>query len=283
MNPTAQASESMRRWVRLPALAFTVVGLGLVASLILGAWQVLGDPHQLTSVLSGFWDPLRDGYGLGPFVAGTIAVSVVALVGAVPVALGIAVVVSEELGPAIRDLATRALTVLTAVPSVIFGWWGLQMVVPFVRAHLGGPGFSILAAGIVLALMVLPTLALFFARALAGVPGDYREASAALGGTRDQTLTRMVLRCALPGLMNGLIVGIARAVGETMAVQMVIGGQAAVPGGLTAPGATLTTQIVTDMTVFPPGTRGHAVLDVMALTLFVGMYLLVRLSERWAT
>ncbi|NMP22139.1 ABC transporter permease subunit [Sulfobacillus sp. DSM 109850] len=263
------------------AALFGLVGLGLVASLVVGGWRVLGEPAVVANVLSNFWDPLKGRYGLGPFVAGTITVSVIALMVAVPLALATAVVASQNLSRWAKDILSRGLDILTAVPSVIFGWWGIQMVVPWVRAHTGGPGFSLLAAGLVLALMVLPTLGLFFFHALERVPRTYREASLALGGTPDQTLTRVVLRCALPGLVNGLLVGVARAVGETMAVQMVIGGNTTFPTGVAAPGATLTTQIVTDMTAFPPGTRGHAVLDVMALLLMVGMYVLVRLSERW--
>ncbi len=263
------------------ALVFGLLGSSLIASLILGGWRILGEPRALANLLSNVWDPLAGHYGIGPFVVGTVVVSLLALVVSVPLALGTAVVVSQSVGRWVKESATQALNVLTAVPSVIFGWWGLQMVVPWVRTHAGGPGFSLLAAGLVLALMVLPTLALFFTQALARVPETYREASLALGGTPDRTLVRVILRCALPGLLNGLFVGVARALGETMAVQMVIGGNTLMPSGLRDPGATLTTQIITDMTVFPPGTRGHAVLDVMALILMIGMYLLVRLSERW--
>lgn len=276
--PGDRAPRRLALWA---TAAFGGVGLAVVATLLLGAWHVLGEPSVLAGLLTNFWDPLRGRFGLGSFVAGTLTVSGLALVFAILPALGLAVVLSQQLTSRAKDFAGRLLTVLTAVPSVIFGWWGLQMVVPWVRQHVGGPGFSLLAAGLVLALMIVPTLALFFFQSMDHVPRTYLEASLALGGTPDQTLLRVLLRCAMPGLVNGLLVAVARAVGETMAVQMVIGGQTAFPSGVAAPGATLTTQIITDVTVFPPGTRGHAVLDVMALLLMAGMYVLVRLTERW--
>ncbi|PSR22309.1 MAG: phosphate ABC transporter permease [Sulfobacillus acidophilus] len=260
---------------------FAVVGLGLIAALLLGAWPLIGEPRPLANLLGGLWDPLRGAYGLAPFFVGTVVVTATAMALTLPFSLAVAVVLSRPLPDGVRLGATRVLTVLTAVPSVIFGWWGLLAVVPWVRARFGGAGFSLLAAGLVLAIMVTPTLSLLFYQALRSVPRAFRDGSAALGATPDQTLVRMELPCALPLLIQAVLIAVARAVGETMAVQMVIGGQTVLPTGLTSPGATLTTQILTDMSIFPPGTRGHAVLDVMALVLMVGMYLLVRLAERW--
>lgn len=283
MSTPSVTDRMPRRTAGLAAGLFALVGIILVASLAAGAWPMLGAPRAAANLIGAVWDPLRGRYGVAPFVVGTAAVTLTALVIAVPIALGVAVSIVHQVGALGRGWILRVLTVLTAVPSVIFGWWGLQMVVPWVRAHVGGPGFSLLAAGIVLALMILPTLSLFFAQALAKVPNALKEGSAALGATPDQTLLRVELPFAMPALVNGLVVGLARALGETMAVQMVVGGQTAIPAGLAAPGATLTTQIFTDMTAFPPGTAGHAVLDIMALLLLAAMYVLVRTAERWGS
>jgi phosphate transport system permease protein len=270
----------MRLTAKVTAI-FAVVGLALVAALLVGAWPVIGEPRPMANLLGSFWDPLRGHYGLAPFFVGTVVVTATAMAVALPFSLAVGVVLSRPLPDAVRQAVVRALTVLTAVPSVIFGWWGLLAVVPWVRARFGGAGFSLLAAGLVLAVMVTPTLSLLFYQALRSVPRSYRDGSAALGATPDQTLVRVELVCALPLLIQAVLIAVARAVGETMAVQMVIGGQTVLPTGWTSPGATFTTQILTDLSVFPPGTRGHAVLDVMALVLMVGMYLLVRLAERW--
>ena len=281
-SDAASRMESLQR--RLFGVAtglFAAVGLSLVASLLVGAWRVIGEPRSLANVLGNFWDPLKGQFGLIPFVVSTLAVTAIALVLAVVLGLGIGVTLSRQLKESWSRRLIQVLTVLTAVPSVIFGWWGLQTVVPWVRDFLGGPGFSLLAAGIVLSVMILPTMSLFFTNAMRSVPKSFQEGSAALGATADQTLLRLVIPCAFPGLVQGLLVAVARAVGETMAVQMVIGGQTLMPSGINGPGATLTTQLLTDLTVFPPGTEGHAVLDVMALMLLGGMYLFVRASERW--
>ncbi len=281
MSMPSVTDRMPRRAAGVAAGLFGLVGIVVVASLVAGAWPMLGEPRSVANLIGAVWDPLRGRFGMAPFVVGTAAVTLAALLIAVPVALGAAVTVVHQMGALMREWTLRVLAVLTAVPSVVFGWWGLQMVVPWVRNRVGGPGYSLLAAGIVLALMILPTLSLFFAQSLGQVPKVLREGSAALGATADQTLLRVELPVAMPALVNGLVVGLARALGETMAVQMVIGGQTALPRGLADPGATLTTQIFTDITAFPPGTAGHAVLDIMALLLIAAMYVLVRAAERW--
>lgn len=268
-------------WVALASVVFMAVGLTMVLTLVVGSFPAWSQAQGLANLVGSHWQPLDHHFGLAPFFVGTVTVSVTALVIDVPFALAVAITLSEILVGKPRELARRLLAVLTAVPSVLFGWWGLQYVVPWVRATFGGAGFSLLAAGLVLAFMLLPTSSLLFMGALAHVPKTYKEASLALGATSDQTLVRMILPGAVPSLLQGLVVSFGRAIGETMAVQMVIGGQTAMPSGLTHPGATLTTQILTDMTVFPPGTPEHAALDAMAVVLLLGMYLLVRLSEVW--
>ncbi len=276
--------ERMPRYVtRGATLLFGLMALSLMAVLVVGAWPLLREPRPLTNLMSPLWSPLTHRFGLVPFVAGTIAVTVMALGLAIPVGLGTAITLARLMPQTLQPAGVKLLTVLTAVPSVIFGWWGLLVVVPWIRGQVGGPGFSLLAAGVVLSLMLMPTFSLLYYQALRAVPSRYQEASDALGASPDQTLIGVVLPCAFPALVQGLFVGVARALGETMAVQMVIGGQTLMPKGLAAPGATLTTQILTDVTVFPQGTRGHAVLDLMALLLMVAMYLLVRAAERWGT
>jgi phosphate transport system permease protein len=281
MNHTTDRDLFPRRLTLSISALFAVLGLAVLAILVAGMAPLLGGPSALSNVMSAVWDPLSGRYGLMPFLLGSLVVSGLALTLAVPFSLGVAVMVARGLEAKLAAPMVRVLAVLAAIPSVVFGWWGLLMVVPVIRHIFGGPGFSLLAAALVLAVMLLPTLSLLFYHALSAVPRAYQEGSDALGATPDQTLLRLVLPCALPGLVQALLVAAARAVGETMAVQMVIGGQTAMPSGLASPGATVTSQLLTDLTVFPPGTRGHGVIDLMAMILMVGMYLLVRASERW--
>lgn len=276
-----QGERGPHRLVAWASGLFVLAGVAVLATLAAGAWPLVTETHLLANLVGGTWDPLAGRLGLAPFLLGTAAVTGLAIMIAVPFSLGAGVAVARELAGGAQDTAVRILTILTAVPSVLFGWWGLLAIVPWVRAHVGGAGFSLLAAGLVLAVMLIPTLSLLFYQALEQVPGRFQLGSTALGATPDQTLVRLVIPCALPALVQALLVGLARAIGETIAVQMVIGGQPSVPSGLASPGATLTTQILTDLSVFPPGTQGHAVLDFMALVLMAGMYLLVRATERW--
>ncbi|MDA8206206.1 MAG: ABC transporter permease subunit [Thermaerobacter sp.] len=281
MSRKDYAESGPRSLVMAVTGLFVVVGLSLLAALFVGAWPLLRQSRLLANLLGSTWNPLSGQLGLTPFFVGTVTVTALGLAVAIPVSLGVGISVARQLRGGIKELAVRVLTVLTAVPSVVFGWWGLQVVVPWVRVHFGGSGYSLLTGGLVLGVMLIPTTSLLFYQVIDQVPPRYQQGSLALGATQDQTLIRVVLPFALPGLIHGLLVAVARGVGETIAVQMVIGGQTYLPSGLTSSGATLTTQLLTDLSVFPPGTQGHAVLDVMALILMVGMYLLVRATARW--
>jgi phosphate transport system permease protein len=129
--------------------------------------------------------------------------------------------------------------------------------------------------------MLVPTLSLLFYQALVSVPQSYHDASDALGATPDQTLLRLTFPCAAPSLVRAVLIAVARAVGETMAVQMVIGGRVLLPAEITSSGATLTSQLLTHLTVFAPNSQGRAVIDLIAVILMAAMYLLVRASDRW--
>jgi len=262
------------------ALLFILGGMWLVVLLGMGAAPFLSIPG-LNALLSAHWQPLAGHFGILPMVVGSVLVTLLALGLAIPFALGIAVSVQFGLAARLRAPAIDGLTVLTAVPSVVFGWWGLDLVVPTIRQVFGGPGFSVLAAAIVLATMLIPTLGLLFRMALEAVPTAWVEGSLALGATEDQTLWHIIFRCQAGALGRAVMMAVARAMGETMAVQMVIGGQPLWPHSLTAPGATLTTTLLTDMAVFPPGVAGHAAIDALALALLVLMGLWVYFSERW--
>ncbi|MBX5467875.1 MAG: ABC transporter permease subunit [Firmicutes bacterium] len=228
--------------------------------------------HDAWAVVGGMsWDPVRGRFGMAPFWIGSAVVAALGLAIAVPLGLGIGIWAGQGLVPALRQRVGVYLTVLSAVPSVVWGWWGLVVVVPALRQLTGGTGYSLAAGGVVLGLMVLPTFAQLAVQAVAAVPAAWVEGSLALGATMDQTLLRLVLPAAKAGLRRALWVALARALGETVAVQMVVGG---FPGrffGVWAPGATIPSQILTELPLLPPGTPGHGALEVMALLLVVAM------------
>jgi phosphate transport system permease protein len=235
-------------------------------------------------VLFGFrWDPGAGAFGLMPFVWGTVVVGVLALVAAVPLGLGMALWSSRRLPRPVGASVLGLLPGVAAVPSVIFGWWGLAVIVPAVRAVLGGSGFSLLAGGATLAVMILPTVAVLGAEAVAAVPASLEDASRALGATEDATLWRVTVAAAVPGLVRAALLGAGRALAETMAVQMVVGSQATARLRLAAPGSTLTTGILTHATLYPPGSLGSDALTAMAALLLLGTWLLGRELRRWQT
>ncbi|CAB1129727.1 Phosphate transport system permease protein PstC (TC 3.A.1.7.1) [Candidatus Hydrogenisulfobacillus filiaventi] len=269
--------ESLQADLFTMATALLVVlAVGILVRLGLPAAALLARQGPVTVLAGRVWDPVAGRYGLLPFLWGSAVVTAIALGVAVPLGGATAVTVTRILEPSWRGPARSLLTAFMAVPSVIYGWWGLGVVVPAVRALTGGPGFSLLAAGLTVGIMVLPTFALLAAEALAAVPDTWVQASLALGATGDQTLLRLVLPAAGAGLRQALALATARALGETLAVQMVVGGQTTFSWNPLHPGATLTSQILTDMVALPVGTPGHAALDVMAVVLLGLMWAAAR-------
>lgn len=193
-------------------------------------------------LFSSAWQPLKGEFGLWPFLMGTLWVTAVALVIALPISLLTAVYLSEYAARSVREVARPLVDLLAGVPSVVFGVWGMLAVVPFVGGVLAplfgttSSGYSILAGGIVLAVMIFPTIIHVSLEVFASVPHALREASLSLGATRWETVRHVVLRKGGQGILAAGILGLSRAFGETMAVLMVVGNVPAVPRSLFAPG-----------------------------------------------
>ena len=201
------------------------------------------------------WAPNRDSYGVLPVLIGTAASSFIALLFALPLGLAIAIFLSENfLPPSIRQTVRFVVELLASIPSVVYGLWGIFIVVPLVQeygailaAKLGflpifsGPAYgnSLLTASLVLALMVLPTITAISRNALIAVPPTLREASYALGATRWETIFGVILPTAAPGIVASTILGLGRAMGETMAIAMLIGNSQRLSWSLLSPSNTL--------------------------------------------
>ena len=168
-----------------------------------------------------------------------------------------------------QSVLQPAIELFVGIPSVVFGWVGLSVLVPFIRNHIGGLGFSLLAGGIVLSVMALPTITTVATDSLRALPIGLKEASYGLGATRWQTLARVLLPAALPGLMTAVILGMARAIGEALAVQMVIGNTEILPKQLTDRASTLTSIITLDMGNTVGGTPWNNALWSMAMLLLL--------------
>jgi phosphate transport system permease protein len=208
------------------------------------------------------WDPVNDQFGAFPFVYGTIVSSLLALIMAVPLAIGVAVYITEMSPRWLRGALAFTTELLAAIPSVIYGLWAIfvlvpllrQYVQPFLARYLGwtglfeGPpyGIGMLAAGIILAIMVVPIISSITREVMTSVPQQQREAVLALGATRWEMIRTGVLRNARAGIAGGVILGLGRALGETMAVTMVIGNRPEIAKSLFAPGYTMASVIANE-------------------------------------
>ncbi len=215
-------------------------------------------------VAGTLWDPVRQIFGALPFIYGTVVSSLLALLIAVPISLGIAIYLSEVAPASVRAVLGPLVELLAAVPSVVYGLWGVFALVPWLRESIEpllgnvfgflplfqGPhqGFGLLAGGIVLAIMILPTISSVAREVLRAVPMSLREGALALGATRWETVRTAVLPYALSGLVGAIILGLGRALGETMAITMVIGNRAEISASLFAPSYTMASVIANEFT-----------------------------------
>jgi len=247
------------------------------------------------SFISGMdWDPVQDSFGALPYIYGTVASSVLALLIAVPVALGIGIYLAE-LAPAwLRRPLAFLVELLAAIPSVIYGLWGVFVLAPWLRDSVqpllakafgflpffqGTPrGFGLMAGVLILAIMILPTIASVSRDVLEAVPNSLREGALALGTTRWEMVRRAVLPSARSGIVGAVILGLGRALGETMAVTMVIGNRADISLSLFSPSHTLASVLANEYAE-ASGDLYHASLMEIALILF-GVTVLLNIAAR---
>ncbi len=226
----------------LPVFLILVIAIGLVVR----AWPITRAASVWDMLVGAVWKPEEGSFGFWPFITGTAWVTVVGVLLSVPPCLLVAFYLSEYAHRATRSVAKPVLDLLAAIPPVVYGVWGLLAIVPFVQGvaaplarrwlssipifHVHQPtGFSILTGGIVLAVMIAPLIISVVYEILAAVPNDLRHASLAVGATRWQTIRNVVLPQVMPGIVAAVVLGASRALGETIAVLMVVGNVAKVP------------------------------------------------------
>jgi phosphate ABC transporter permease protein PstC len=244
----------LERREKLIRLALLTVALSAVSILIVITLFIFseGTPIMFKYGLRKFlinldWYPLEKSYGLLPMIIGSLYVTAGALVIGVPFGLACAVVLTEFSSRRLRRLLKPVIELLAGIPSVVYGFMGVVILIPFIRNHLGGPGFSVLAAAIILGIMILPTIISISIDSLEAVPRSYREGSIALGATRWQTTRMVMFPAAKSGLIASIILGMGRAIGETMAVIMIAGNAANIPRSTLEPVRTLTSNIALEM------------------------------------
>ncbi|MBP2623099.1 phosphate ABC transporter permease subunit PstC [Streptococcus oricebi] len=214
------------------------------------------------------WNPSAKAYGALPMILGSFIVTILSALIATPFAIGAAVFMTE-VSPKGAKILQPAIELLVGIPSVVYGFIGLQVIVPFVRSIFGGTGFGILSGIFVLFVMILPTVTFMTTDALRAVPRHYREASYAMGATRWQTIWRVVLNAAKSGIFTAVVFGMARAFGEALAIQMVVGNSAVLPTSLTTPASTLTSILTMGIGNTVMGTVDNNVLWSLAMVLLL--------------
>lgn len=246
-------------------LIFAFVGVrGWPIFAEVGLWNFLTGPD---------WSATQEKFGILAPIYGSVVVMLGALVLGTPLAVGTAIFLSEIASPRMRAIVRPAVELLAGIPSVIYGFFGLLILRPIIAQMTDGLGFGALTGWIILAIMIVPTIATLSEDALRSIQPGIREASYAMGATTWQTIYKVLVPAAKIGIIDAVILGMGRAIGETMAVLMVLGNAPWIPQGIAQPISTLTTQIVMDM---PYATGMHrTALFGMAIILFAVSMLLV--------
>lgn len=227
------------------------------------------------------WSSSTGQFGILPLVIGSFIVTLGALALGTPLAVGTAVFLSDVASPKVRSFVRPAVELLAGVPSVVYGFFGIILLRAIVAEFSGTLGFGAFTAWIVLAIMIVPTIAVLSEDALRSIPEGIREASYAMGATQWQTIYKVVVPAAKIGIIDAIILGMGRAIGETMAVLMVVGNAPVFPSGIFAPLSTMTTQIVMDMP-YAVGLHRTALFAMAAMLFIFSMFLVatVRLLSR---
>ena len=240
--------EKLWEIIFLIAAGFSILAVLLICLFLFANGIPAMHKIGLTNFMFGTkWKPGNDLYGIFPMIAGSLYVTAGAILTGVPVGLMTAIFLSKFCPKWLHKMLKPAIDLLAGIPSVVYGFFGLMVIVPFVRNVFGGNGSSILTASILLGMMILPTIISVSEAAINAVPVSYYEGARALGATHERSVFIATIPAAKSGIMAGIILGIGRAIGETMAVIMVAGNQARIPNSILKGVRTLTANIVIEM------------------------------------
>lgn len=285
----AHRTESLALIVLRSASAFFIISIALlIVYLAIEGTKLFTVDHKSLGefLFSAQFAPDQGHPGALAFILGSLFVTAFAILVGGPFGVAVGVFFAELAPKRVASAMKPAIEVLVGIPSVVYGWLGLTLLVPLIRNTTGSTGFGLLAAGIVLSLMILPTVVSLSEDAMRVVPDSLREGSLALGATRWETIWRVLLPAASSGIGVAVILGIARAIGETLAIQLVLGNAPVIPAGLLSPASALTSEIVMDMGGAAQGSILQHSLFAMAFLLLLiamGLIVLVKLVARKAS
>ena len=252
-----------------------LIGL-MIIFLITESIPALNDFNMIDFIFGQIWSPDDNKFGILPMIMGSVYVTLIALVIAVPLSISCAIFLEEIASEKLKNIFKPIIQTLAGIPSVIYGFFGLTVIVPFIGRSFGGSGFSIIAASIILAIMILPTIISVSQDAIKSVPDYYRQASLGLGSTKWQCIKNIILPISMPGIATAVILGLGRAIGETLAVLMLVGNVSQIPNSILSPARTLTSNIALEMGY---ATNVHYnALFTTALVLFIVILILMLIS-----
>ena len=243
-----QLKERGMKTVFLLAACTSILAVALICIfLFLNGFSAIGKIGVADFLLGRQWKPLNDIYGIFPMIVGSIYVTAGAMLIGVPIGLLCAVFLAEFCPPAVYRIVKPAVDLLAGIPSVVYGFFALMVIVPIMQDLFGVSGKNMITASVLLGLMILPTIIGVSEAAIRAVPESYYEGALALGATRERSVFAAVLPAAKSGILAGVVLGIGSAIGETMAVIMVAGNQPVIPGSLLSGVRTMTANIVMEM------------------------------------
>jgi len=243
-----KAYERVIKVILLICAMSAIFGIGLITLFILKEGMPLIGRYGFFKFISGTtWAPLRGEYGILPMIIGSILTTTGALIIGIPIGIGCAIYLAEIARPPIVKFMDPIIQLLAGIPSVIYGLYGLTVIVPLIRRLFNNQGFSILAGSIILAIMILPTIVSIATNAIKSIPKEYKEGAIALGSSHWQAIAKVIVPAARSGIIAAIVLALGRAVGETMAIIMVIGNTAILPKSILEPARTLTGNIGIEM------------------------------------
>ena len=265
-----QVKELIAKILFMIAAAISVAAVVVICAFIFGnGVPAIAEIGVFDFLFGTTWRPSNEIFGIGTMIVGSLYVMAGALVIGVPLGILCAIFLANFGSNRVAKVAKAGVQLLAGIPSVVYGFFGLVVLVPFIRANLGGTGQSVLCASIVLGIMILPTIITLSESALKAVPQTYYEGALALGADHERSVMRVVLPAAVSGIMASIILAIGRAIGETMAVIMVAGNQVQLPGAITEGVRTMTANIVLEMGYAADLHRGALIGTACVLFVFI--------------
>ena len=236
------------RGLFLASACVCILAVGTICAFLFANGLPFFAKYSAWDFISGTeWAPLREVFGILPMIVGSFYVTFGALLLGAPIGILTAILMARFAPKMVVRIMKPAVALLAGIPSVVYGFFGLMLLVPLVRDGLGGTGKSVLVASVLLAIMILPTIIQTSEAAINAVPGSYYEGSLALGATHESSVFRTVVPAARPGIISGVVLGLGRAIGETMAIIMVAGNNPRMPGDILKGVRTLTVNVLMEM------------------------------------